>query len=48
MQLTWLGHSAFHLAAAGKSILIDPFWTGNPKFPQGFEERLERRSTSSS
>ena len=42
MQLTWLGHSACHLAIAGKSVLIDPFWTGNPKFPQGFEGRLER------
>jgi L-ascorbate metabolism protein UlaG (beta-lactamase superfamily) len=41
MQLTWLGHSAFHLAVAGKSVLIDPFWTGNPKYPQGFEDRLE-------
>jgi L-ascorbate metabolism protein UlaG (beta-lactamase superfamily) len=42
MQLTWLGHSAVHLDVAGLSVLIDPFWTGNPKFPQGFEERLER------
>jgi L-ascorbate metabolism protein UlaG (beta-lactamase superfamily) len=41
MKLTWLGHSACHLATAGKSILIDPFWSGNPKFPQGFEERLD-------
>ena len=40
MQLTWLGHSACHLETAGKSLLIDPFWSGNPKFPQGFEERL--------
>jgi L-ascorbate metabolism protein UlaG (beta-lactamase superfamily) len=42
MQLTWLGHSACHLETAGKSILIDPFWTGNPKFPEGFESRLSR------
>ena len=42
MQLTWLGHSAFHLDIAGKSMLIDPFWTGNPKHPEGFEDRLER------
>ncbi len=42
MQLTWLGHSAFHLDIAGKNVLIDPFWTGNPKHPQGFEDRLGR------
>jgi L-ascorbate metabolism protein UlaG (beta-lactamase superfamily) len=40
MQLTWLGHSAFHLASAGKDILIDPFWTGNPTHPEGFEDGL--------
>jgi L-ascorbate metabolism protein UlaG (beta-lactamase superfamily) len=42
MQLTWLGHSAFHLVSAGKHILIDPFWTGNPTHPEGYEEDLER------
>ncbi len=40
MQLTWLGHSAFHLETATQSILIDPFWTGNGKFPAGYEERV--------
>lgn len=42
MRLTWLGHSAVHLEAAGKSILIDPFFTGNPKHPQGWEDGLAR------
>jgi len=28
--LTWLGHAAFQLKTAGKTILIDPFLTGNP------------------
>jgi len=40
MQLTWLGHSAAHLELAGRSVLIDPFFTGNPTFPGGFEDRL--------
>ena len=32
MQLTWLGHSAFHLETGAQSILIDPFWTGTRPF----------------
>ncbi|MBS0265075.1 MAG: metal-dependent hydrolase [Planctomycetes bacterium] len=29
--LTWLGHSAWQLETAGLNVLIDPFFTGNPK-----------------
>ena len=32
MQITWSGHSAFRLDFAGKAVLIDPFFTGNPAF----------------
>lgn len=32
MQLTWFGHSAFRLDLPGASVLIDPFFTGNPGF----------------
>ena len=32
MQITWFGHSAFRLDFAGKAVLIDPFFTGNPSF----------------
>ncbi|HVY58225.1 MAG TPA: metal-dependent hydrolase [Xanthobacteraceae bacterium] len=32
MQITWYGHSAFRLDFGGKSLLIDPFFTGNPAF----------------
>ena len=42
MKLTWLGHSSFHLDIDGTDLLIDPFWTGNPKFPAGYEERLAK------
>ena len=31
--LTFYGHSAFTLAADGKTIAIDPFLTGNPMAP---------------
>lgn len=41
MQLTWLGHSACHLLIGGKSVLIDPFFSGNPKFPSDFETGLK-------
>src|SRR5262245_27703881 len=30
MQLTYLGHSGFMLQAGGKTVLIDPWVTGNP------------------
>ncbi len=40
MQLTWLGHSAFRFDIDGLGLLIDPFLTGNPTFPAGFEERM--------
>lgn len=35
LAITWLGHSAFRLRTpGGKEILLDPFYTGNPKFPE--------------
>lgn len=42
MKLTWLGHSACHLAVDGKSVLVDPFFSGNPKFPNDFETGLDK------
>jgi hypothetical protein len=41
MKLTWFGHSAFCIEAAGAKILIDPFLTGNPSWNGGWEEAAE-------
>ena len=39
MELTWHGHSSFSIIFSGIKILIDPFFTGNPKFGnQNIEE----------
>ena len=39
MELTWHGHSSFSIIFSGMKILIDPFFTGNPKFGnQNIEE----------
>jgi len=35
LAITWLGHSAFHVRTpGGKTILFDPWYTGNPSFPE--------------
>ena len=38
MEITYLGHSAFSLEAAGTTILVDPFLTGNPKAAASADE----------
>jgi L-ascorbate metabolism protein UlaG (beta-lactamase superfamily) len=36
LAITWLGHSAFSVRTPGdKLILFDPWYTGNPSFPEG-------------
>ena len=34
MKLTWYGHSAFRIETQEARILIDPFFTGSPTFPE--------------
>jgi len=36
LSITWLGHSSFSLVTpGGRTLLFDPWYTGNPSFPQG-------------
>jgi L-ascorbate metabolism protein UlaG (beta-lactamase superfamily) len=36
LSITWLGHASFSLRTpGGKIILFDPWYTGNPSFPEG-------------
>ena len=44
MKITWFGHSTFRLDFAGKVVLIDPFFTGNPAF-DGDRERAAEGAT---
>ena len=35
-RITWLGHATFHVKPDnGPAILIDPWFAGNPSYPQG-------------
>jgi len=37
--VTWLGHATVHFATAkGTSVIVDPWITGNPKYPADFPE----------
>ena len=33
MIITWLGHSSFRIEVEGATLLVDPWFTGNPVFP---------------
>lgn len=35
MKIIWLGHSGFRIETAGAVLLVDPWLTGNPMFPEG-------------
>ncbi|MDH3264102.1 MAG: metal-dependent hydrolase [Paracoccaceae bacterium] len=34
MKIIWLGHSGFRIEIAGEVLLVDPWLTGNPMFPE--------------
>ena len=35
MKITWLGHSSFRIEIGDQVLLIDPWFDGNPVFPEG-------------
>ena len=35
MKITWLGHSGFRIEIADQVLLVDPWFSGNPVFPEG-------------
>ena len=39
MKLTWYGHAAFRIETDKAKILIDPFFTGNPSFPENSRDQ---------
>ena len=45
MKLTWLGHSGFRLEIEDAVILIDPWLTGNPMFPEARRAEATRGAT---
>lgn len=45
MKLTWLGHSGFRLETGDAVILIDPWMTGNPAFPQDQRDQAVKGAT---
>ncbi len=46
MKITWLGHSGFRIEIGDQILLVDPWITGNPSFPEGAEEDAIRGATS--
>ncbi|WP_405404014.1 metal-dependent hydrolase [Paracoccus sp. Ld10] len=45
MKLTWLGHSGFRLQIEQAVILIDPWFSGNPVFPDDRRDEAIRGAT---
>lgn len=45
MNITWLGHSGFRIEIGDQILLVDPWITGNPSFPDGAEEDATQGAT---
>lgn len=45
MKITWLGHSGFRIEIGTQILLVDPWITGNPSFPEGREADATQNAT---
>ncbi|MEM9044272.1 MAG: metal-dependent hydrolase, partial [Pseudomonadota bacterium] len=45
MKITWLGHASFRIETAETVILLDPWLSGNPSFPDFQRESVLRDVT---
>ncbi|MDE3027949.1 MAG: metal-dependent hydrolase [Paracoccaceae bacterium] len=45
MIITWLGHSSFRIEVEGATLLVDPWFTGNPMFPAARRPEATRGAT---
>ncbi len=45
MKITWLGHSGFRIEIAGAVLLIGPWMTGNPMFPEDRRDEVTEAAT---
>ena len=46
MQIIWLGHSGFRIEIGDQVLLVDPWMTGNPAFPEGREDEATAGATA--
>ncbi|WP_226781759.1 metal-dependent hydrolase [Oceaniglobus trochenteri] len=46
MKITWLGHSSFRIEIADQVLLIDPWFDGNPAFPEGRKDEATAGATA--
>lgn len=46
MKITWLGHSGFRIEIEDQILLLDPWMTGNPMFPEDSRETALKGATA--
>lgn len=45
MNIIWLGHGSFRIEIAGQVLLVDPWFTGNPVFPEDRRDEATEGAT---